>query len=495
MDWIRLWGARCRVLVLILSVIMPGLARGQVAYSQVEVQATVIPDQLNVRESPSFDGVTLGAYARGDVLRITGWDGTVWVFAVPLAGDLTGWVHWDYIDFPAGFEVGTLPIITATGSASISQNKSESETSPNGSAAPVATAGQLSGSTVDTVNLRAGPGTTYPILQTLPAATPLILAGRSADAAWLKVQAGDQSGWLFAQFVSPSGAIWSLPEAAANPAANPNASAPSAASPSGIVHESVIPIVSAHAREVFLRGQELGNRADVFVTVGDSITDATMFLDPIGIGFYDLGDYASLSATIDYFSQTPARTGNSFINENIAAYGGWTTHNLVTPGLHLRSDVCNDDETALVCEYRLSRPAIALIMIGTNDVMAGMETIHFRHSMEIIVQVSLHFGVIPVLSTMPDNFTDNGATNKVHEFNNVIRSVAAAYDVPLLDYWRAMQAIPNKGMSGDGIHPSYDTSDVYSTAVFTGERLYYGYNMRNLTALLALEAVWRGAMY
>jgi uncharacterized protein YraI len=494
MDWIRFWGIRCSVLALILSVVLPGLAADQVAYSQGEVQATVMPVELNVRERPSFDAPILGVYTRGDVLRVTGWDGTVWVFATPLSGDLTGWVHWDYVNFPDGFDVSMLPIITATGAAGTA-----SESVPNESAAPAApapAAGQLSGSTVDIVNFRAGPGTTYPVLQTLPAATPLILAGRSADAAWLKVQAADQSGWLFAQFVAASGDIWSLPEVAANPAANPNGSAaPPVTNASVLIHESVIPVVSAHAREIFLQGQEMGNRPDVFVTVGDSITAAPMFLDPIGIGFYELGDYASLQATIDYFSRTPARTGNSFVNESIAAHGAWTTHNLVTPGLHFRSDICNDDETALMCEYRLTRPSIALIMIGTNDVSAGMETIHFRHSMEMIVQITLHFGIIPVLSTIPDNLTNNRDTNKAHEFNNVIRDVAAAYDVPLLDYWRAMRALPNYGLDRDGIHPSYDTSDRYSTANFTGEYLYYGYNMRNLTALLTLEAVWRGAMY
>ncbi|MBN1565424.1 MAG: SH3 domain-containing protein, partial [Anaerolineae bacterium] len=117
MEWIRLWGTRGSVVVLILGLLLPGFTVHQVAYGQNEVQATVIPVELNVRENPSFEAATLGTYARGDVLRITGWDGTVWVFAIPLSGDLTGWVHWDYVDFPDGFSVSTLPIISATGSA------------------------------------------------------------------------------------------------------------------------------------------------------------------------------------------------------------------------------------------------------------------------------------------------------------------------------------------------------------------------------------------
>ncbi|NDJ76374.1 MAG: hypothetical protein GYB65_08945 [Chloroflexi bacterium] len=406
MDRIRVGGKRCAVLVLIVSVMLPGLAVGQIANGQGEVQATVMPDQLNVRERPGFDAPVLGGYARGDVLRITGWDGTVWVFALPLAGDLSGWVHWDYVDFPDGFDVGTLPIISATG-----------------------TAGEAAAS------------------------------------------------------------------AAAPAAANASVSAPSSASPFGIVDASVIPVVGAQTRDIYLRGQELGNRPDVFVKIGDSMSEAPQFLTPIGLGVYDLGEYAALQPTIDHFSQTPVFTDNSFVSSSIAARGAWTSYTLIEPGLHLRSDVCNDDESALICEYRLARPAIALIMIGTNDVLAGLEASHFRHNIENIVQLSLYFGVIPVLSTIPDNLSGEVDNTRVYEFNNVIRDVAAVYGVPLWDYWRALQPLPNKGMAGDGIHPSYDTSDLYSTANFTGDHLYYGYNMRNLTALLTLEAVWRDAMY
>ncbi len=486
MDWIRWWGLRCTVLVLALSVMLPGL----IVHGQADVQVTVLPDQLNVRDRPGFDAATIGDYPRGTVLYISGWDGTVWVFARPFSGDLTGWVHWDYVDFPAGFDVGTLPIITATGAPGTAN-----ETPPNASEAPVVATGQLTGSTVDTVNLRSGPGTTYSILQTLPAATPLVLAERNADATWLKVQAGNQTGWLFAQFVSTSGAVWSLPEATVNPATSPDGSAPAGASPLGIVDASVIPTVGPRAREIFLRGQELGNRPNVFIKVGDSITDAPMFLTPIGLSTYDLGSYSSLSATINYFMQGQARTGNPFVNTSAAARGGWTSYDLITVGPHFLGDVCNADESPLLCEFRLSRPSVALIMIGTNDVTFGLEAIHYRHNIRQITQLCINFGVIPVLSTMPDNFTSDAATAQVYEFNNIVRSVAAEYGVPLWDYWRALQGIPRKGMSDDGIHPNYYIYDYYTTAIFTDEYLQYGYNIRNLTALLTLEAVWRGAMY
>jgi hypothetical protein len=46
-------------------------------------------------------------------------------------------------------------------------------------------------------------------------------------------------------------------------------------------------------------------------------------------------------------------------------------------------------------------------------------------------------------------------------------------------------------LSSDGVHPSYVTSHA---ADFTPEYLQYGYTVRNLTALQALDEVWRKAI-
>jgi len=45
--------------------------------------------------------------------------------------------------------------------------------------------------------------------------------------------------------------------------------------------------------------------------------------------------------------------------------------------------------------------------------------------------------------------------------------------------------------ASDGVHPSAAPN----SADFTPENLQYGMTVRNLTALQALDAVWRGAMY
>jgi hypothetical protein len=81
----------------------------------------------------------------------------------------------------------------------------------------------------------------------------------------------------------------------------------------------------------------------------------------------------------------------------------------------------------------------------------------------------------------------------VEIINGIIVRLAREYDVPLWDYWSALQALPNDGLSGDGVHPSYPS--IAGAANFTPDNLQYGYTVRNLLALQALDAVWRGALH
>jgi hypothetical protein len=372
-------------LVIVLVAPIPAAVR-----AQGEVQAQVIPDALNVRERPGYDTPVIGMFVRGMTLRVIGWDGTVWVYATPVEGGIAGWVHWDYLDFPAGFDLSSLPVIEAAG-----------------------------------------------VGEAVPADQP-------------------------------------PPAAVAAPGMPPG----------------VIPAVGGRARTIFLDGQTRGNRADVFAKVGDSITDMPMFLYAIGGGQQQLGSYAYLQTVINHFSQTI----NSFARVSAAARGGWTSGDLLDPSKHFIPGVCSADETPLACEYRVARPAVALIMIGTNDIFYGVDSVTYRAHLETIAQISIDSGVIPVLSTIPDILIDPNMAARVLELNDIIRSVAGAYGVPLWDYWLALQALPNKGISADNLHPSFDVAPGTS-AIFTAEHMQYGFNVRNLTALMVLDAVWQGAMY
>jgi hypothetical protein len=243
------------------------------------------------------------------------------------------------------------------------------------------------------------------------------------------------------------------------------------------------------ARQIYLHGQSLGNRRDVFSKVGDSITATPQFLTPIGIGGLYLFDYAYLQPVVSFFSQTIARDHNSFANTSLAATPGWTSFDLLDPA-KATPGICQSGESPLLCEYRVTRPALALIMIGTNDIKLGTSSATYQANLESIVQLSINMGVIPVLSTLPDFY---GSSTRVLELNTIIAGVAAAHGLPIWNYWAVMRDLPNQGISVDGVHPSAPANG--ETAVFTGDNLKNGYTIRNLSALMILDEVWKGALY
>jgi lysophospholipase L1-like esterase len=210
------------------------------------------------------------------------------------------------------------------------------------------------------------------------------------------------------------------------------------------------------------------------------------------LGGLQLGQYTYLQPVVNFFSQTYANDHISFANTSLAAWSGWTSADLLNPE-RVFSSTCQPGESPLVCEYRVTKPSVALIMIGTNDVYFGMDSATYRANLDTIVKTSINMGVIPVLSTIPDNLQDPNLATRIQEFNGIIASVASANSIPLWNYWQAMQGLNNHGISGDGYHPS--TSPTGEAAVFTPDALQYGFNIRNLTALMVLDAVWRGALY
>jgi hypothetical protein len=295
------------------------------------------------------------------------------------------------------------------------------------------------------------------------------------------VNVNGQEGWLSSSFVTIiSGSVESLPvtdAATSNNSGSTNVS----------VGPAVVPTVGGRAHRIFLAGQRLGNRADVFSKVGDSITATSLFLTPIGVGGLQLGGYTYLQPVVDYFSQSIARTHNSFANESLAARGGWTSGDLLDTAWG--EQLGCPGQSPLVCEYSLVRPSVALIMIGTNDILLEVSNAQYQANLETIVQTTIDMGIIPVISTIPDNTVVPG---RVAEINAIIINVASAYNIPLWNYWSALQGLPGVGISGDGVHPS---AGPFETGVFTPEAIIYGYNVRNLTALMVLDAVWRGALY
>lgn len=242
--------------------------------------------------------------------------------------------------------------------------------------------------------------------------------------------------------------------------------------------------VTANLRYIYNRGMALGNRRDTFSKVGDSITVSDRFLVAVGEGRAQFGPHNYLQPLVDLYRQAPARDGNPLTNRSLAAGEGWSAWAVHDP-TYANPAHCEPGESPLVCEYRRNRPAMAIVMFGTND--AGYRSAsQFRDDMQRVIDVSVDMGVIPLLSTIPEQPTRPDA---VAALNAVITDLTAANDLPVIDLYAALAALPDHGLSYDNIHPSTPPGGYTDTAIFTGDYMQYGYNVRNITALQALYVI------
>ena len=210
-----------------------------------------------------------------------------------------------------------------------------------------------------------------------------------------------------------------------------------------------IPTLSVRAEQVFRRGQELGNDLHSFSRIGDCQSVPEIFL-----GIYDTDRYwldpddAYLQSTIDQFS-------GSFQRTNVTAKDGFGVSSVLTP-LMANPNVCQSKETPLECEYRLYKPIIAFIAMGTN--WNTNNSANFERYLRMIVDFCLEHGIIPVLVTKADNIEQD------YLLNESMARVAYDYDMPLYNTWAAVQYLPNHGLEKDRIYLTTDAWDVRSFA-------------------------------
>lgn len=490
----------------------------QVAAPNAKVSST---QGLRLRLTPGTAGYVLGNLDYGTPLTVIGrTEDRAWLQVVT-PDRMPGWVHAIYIDVYV--DVGELPV---TGEA---VDELPGGT-PVGMTMPVFIEGSVPQERGG-LRLRNIPSTAGGVLTNLDPGTELIIIGRTEDNNWVQVRTPlNITGWVWTSFLNVDGdldvvAITGVPAPGPTPidrVANPelayappvnNSSEPTlieAASissvqeqPPAVVEQPVVvasaPLISGYisgigggAHEIYVRGQSLGNRVNVFSKVGDSLTAGGYFLNAIGWGDYNLRDYAYLAPVVGNFLSGTARDSNSFSNTSLAAGNGWATSDVLDPS-RANAAFCQPGETPLACEYRVVKPVVALVQFGTND-MARLDIGTYQANLHRIVEISREMGVIPILFTIPPRW---GFPDAEKAINQVIISTGRAYGVPVVDYAAAMATLPNNGLSADNVHPSWvpPDADFGNSADFLPENLRYGYTMKNLLALQALDAVWRQVMY
>ena len=340
--------------------------------------------------------------------------------------------------------------------------------------------------------MRQQPSLEAEVIATLAALTPLTVIGRTSDSTWLEVRTPFlEYGWVSAEFlelfisVTDIPVIW-RPDLSPQVDDSPEGETPTESPPESYPYVSGL---TDHLREIYQLGQSLGNGANVFSKVGDSITVNSGFLNVFGTRHYALHEYGYLQGVIEHYESGWARTHNPFANVSLAAGVGWTSLHMVQSDL-ADAELCGVDESPLECEYRHVRPSLAIIMLGTNDV-PSMPSEIFESSMRQIIEISLEQGIIPLVSTIPPMHR-SGMEARVAAFNAMLADLAEEYQVPLVDYWSSLLALPNQGIGSDGVHPT--NAPGQDDGNLSAANLEYGIPVRNLTTLQALDAIWRMVM-
>jgi hypothetical protein len=276
---------------------------------------------------------------------------------------------------------------------------------------------------------------------------------------------------------SPSFTVTVIPYATAT---TPPVNTPTAIPADYWMSMPIIPAVSQTAMEIYQRGVSMGRDPHAFSKIGDCQSISTYFLAYFdNPNYYKLGDYTSLQDTIDWYA-------GSFSRDSLAVKGGFNAAAILTP---LRADPkqCRSAENPISCEIRLHNPSVAIISL--EEWWAGHPE-NYEIYLRRIIEYTIQQGIVPIVATKADNLEGNNLINQT------IASLALEYDIPMWNFWLAVQPLPNHGLS------AYDPFGAVDMFHLTHSGGYYfyddpavtqsGWSVRNLTALQVLDAVRRG---
>ena len=254
------------------------------------------------------------------------------------------------------------------------------------------------------------------------------------------------------------------PTATSTPSMTPTATPDVRLDPASWRDWPVIPKVTGRGLEIYLAGLAMGNDPHAFSKVADCQGIREVLLGVYDqAGVYKLAEAnAGLQETIDWFK-------GSFNRNGMATLGGYNARAVLQPWF-ADPAACLPGETPIECEYRVHRPSIVLISLEFG--YDRRTTANYTQYMRQIIDFFINKGVLPILATKADNAEGDDSLNLA------TAELAYEYDLPLWNWWRAAQDLPNHGMDAtrpDGFHISVEA-----------------WRVRSATALQAIDAVWEG---
>jgi hypothetical protein len=232
----------------------------------------------------------------------------------------------------------------------------------------------------------------------------------------------------------------------------------------------VVPTVSDRARFIYKHGLEMGRDPHRFSKIGDCQNVESYFLAVFEQpAEYELGDEnAHLLETIEYYQ-------GSFVRDSLAVKGGFNVAAILSP-LRADPEKCQKNESPLDCELNAWNPSIAIISL--EEWWEDRPAEDYAQYMRIAVETAIAKGVLPILATRAGN------TPQELALNAAIAQVAYENDIPLWNFWLAVQPLPDHGLSPDGFHLTF-AGNFFNDPL----RMQSAWPWRNLTALQTLDAV------
>ncbi len=226
----------------------------------------------------------------------------------------------------------------------------------------------------------------------------------------------------------------------------------------------VIPTnIDPSLQKVYKRGLSLDNDPHAFSLFGDCQARPAEFF---GVFETDETLFESLSPELQ---ETVDNFRGSFNRESPTAQDGTTPGALLWIQWHQGKYDCTFAETPVECELRIHRPSFVIIQIGTH--FESRNTEYLRR----IIEQLMDAGVVPILATKADN------REKDERVNRDMALLASEYDLPLWNFWAAVEDLPNRGLYTRDDRPLQ--GDIYLTDEAK--------DIHRMTALETLNAVWR----
>lgn len=247
---------------------------------------------------------------------------------------------------------------------------------------------------------------------------------------------------------------------------NPTATADRRLPPERWQEWPIVPAVTEHAIEIYRRGQGMGLDTHAFSKVGDCQSIKAAFM-----GYFDIPERYSLGNDYAYLQQTVDAFAGHFNTDGQAVRGGFNAAAVLSP-LWADPNSCLAGENPLECELRITKPV--LVIVSLEVWWDGRTAQQYETLMRRILDTIIAHGAVPILATKADNVEGDNSLNMT------TAKLAYEYDLPLWNFWAAVQPLPAHGMDtnrNDGFHIS---TDAWSTRSFTG--------------LEALDSIWRGLL-